>query len=295
MDDDIVKKGIKMTDKNLEALFQDVLDRVLNDDISLPSMPEIGVEVRTAISCDNTTCDSLTAIIAKDPALTAYLVKVASSPVYRRAIPPKTLTEVVGLLGFTATSSMVMMHCAHNLVKVRTPAAKELFNHTWERLVIKTAVASFLSQYLKFGPMDQVQLAMLLTEVGSMSVLSTMLETSETPDSDMYFQMCRQYSKRLGGAALKKWEIDPMIVDLSQDCGEWDKTWEDKLNLLDIANLALYYTVKLTSDNPSLPNLDSIAAFAKIPEDLRTCSEDNWLDIIKDNDEEIQNIVSSFK
>ena len=218
-----------MTD--LQTLFQEVLDNVLKDDLRLPSMPDVAMEVRTAVSKDSTTCDTLTDIIAKDPALTAYLVKAASSPVYRRAVPPKVLSDVVGLLGFAATNSLVMIHCSRNMVELKSATAKKLFNHTWERLVVKTSVASFLAQELKYRPVDEVQMAVLLTEIGSLAVLSTMLDASETPDEDIYFQMCRQYSKQIGSAALKKWEVDPTIIDVLSDCGNWEKTWDDKLNL----------------------------------------------------------------
>ncbi len=282
-------------DSNLEALFQEVLDRVLSDELKLPSLPDVAMNVRSAIADDNTTIDTLTEIIAKDPGLTAYLVKAASSPIYRRAVPPKTLGEVVGLFGFSATNSLVMVHSTRNLVELNSPIAKELFNHTWERLVVKTSIASFLAQQLKYRPVEEVQMAMLLTEVGSLSVLSAMLETSETPDADIYFQMCRQYSKRLGVAALGLWGIDETIVDLVNDCGNWEKTWSEELNLLDIANLSLYFTVQLTTNNPSLPDIESLAAFNKIPESMRACSKPNQLDLITSNDEEIQTIIAAFK
>ncbi|CAN5161103.1 hypothetical protein BH11PSE11_BH11PSE11_36760 [soil metagenome] len=284
-----------MTDTNLQSLFQDVLDRVLKDEVRLPSMPDVAMKVRSAIAKDSTTTDTLTAIIAKDPALTAYLVQAASSPIYRRAVAPKTLSEVVSLLGFAATNSLVMIHSSRNMVAIKNPTAKKLFNHTWERLVIKTSIASFLAQQLKYRPVEQVQMAMLLTEVGSLSVLSAMLDTSETPDTGIYFQMCRQYSKQIGSAALTKWGVDQTIIDVLNDCGQWNKTWNEKLNLLDIANLALYYTVRMTSENPTLPAIESLAAFQKIPEDMRSCSKPDWLDLVSDNNDEIQAIISAFR
>jgi HD-like signal output (HDOD) protein len=100
-----------MTDLHLQTLFKEVQDNVLKDDLRLPSMPDVAMEVHTAVSKDSTTCDTLTDVIAKDPALTAYLVKAAPSPVYPRAVPPKVLSDVVGLLGFAATNSLVMIHC----------------------------------------------------------------------------------------------------------------------------------------------------------------------------------------
>jgi len=284
-----------MTETNLHALYQEVLDRVLQDDLRLPSLPDITMKVREAISAENTTCESLTEIISRDPALTAYLVQAASSPLYRRAVPPKALADVVGLLGFSATNSLVMLHSVRDMVELKDATAKKLFNYTWERLVVKTSVASFLAQQFKFRPVDHVQMAMLLTEIGSLATLSAILETSQTPDEQTYFQMCRQYSKSIGCAVLTKWQVDPKIIDMLGQCGHWEQTWEDKLSLLDIANLALYYTVRLTSDKPSLPKFESLAAYSKIPKELAKSSKPDWLDLISDNREEIQNIISSFK
>ncbi len=284
-----------MTDKNLETLYQDVLDKVLNDNMRLPSMPDIAMKVRSAITQEHTTNASLTAIIAKDPALTAYLVQAASSPIYRRSTAPKTLSEVVGLLGFAATNNLVMIHSSRHMVELKDATAKKLFSYTWERLIMKTSIASFLAQQFNFRPIEQIQMAVLLTEVGSLAVLSTMLSTSETPDSAVYFQMCRQYSKKIGCSALTKWGVDQTVIDLLNDCGKWDKTWDEKLNLLDIANLSLYYTVMMTTENPTLPDIDWLAAYQKIPESMRDCSKPNWLTLITENNDEIQSSISAFK
>src|SRR4051812_24138181 len=116
-----------MSNKNLESLYQEVLDKVLEDDLRLPSMPDIAMNVRSAISKETTTNASLTATIAKDPALTAYLVQAASSPVYRRAMAPRTLADVVSLLGFAATNSLVMLHASRSMVALKTDTAKKLF------------------------------------------------------------------------------------------------------------------------------------------------------------------------
>lgn len=289
-----------MNEAELENLYQEVLDGVLNDELRLPSLPDVTMKVREAVAAESTTCDTLTEIIAKDPGLTAYLVRAASSPVYRRAVPPTTLTEVVGLLGFAATNSLVMLHSIRSLVSFDHPVAIGLFNHTWERLVVKTSIASFLARHLKFHPIDRVQMAMLLTEVGSLSVLSAMLECVKgedlkATDAEVYFQMCRKYSKSIGCEVLKKWKIDETIITLLSDCGQWEKSWDDDINLLDIANLSLYNTVLFTNKEPNLPELTSLAAYQKLPEELQALSEDNWMSVISENKEEIESIIASFK
>jgi HD-like signal output (HDOD) protein len=178
---------------------------------------------------------------------------------------------------------------------LKDAVAKKLFNHTWERLVVKTAIASFLAQKLGYRKVDQVQMAMLLTEVGSLSVLSAMIDSDGALDVEIYFQMCREYSKTLGGILLEKWNVDATIVKVLRQCGQWEETWEDKLNLLDIANLALYYTVLHTVKEAKLPALESLVAYKKIPEAMNKCSKPNWLSLITENEDEIKIIINSFK
>lgn len=285
-----------MTDADLNQIYQNVLEKVLNNSVVLPSMPDITMRVRQAVADERTTAESLTEILAKDPALTAYLVQAASSPVYRRAVPAKTLSEVTSLLGFSAISSLVMLHSTRHMVDLKSAESKTLFNHTWERLVVKTSIASFLSKKLKFFPVERVQMAMLLTEVGSLSVLSNMLSVTDKPDAQTYFAMCRLYSKKIGCEILNKWGVDPSISNMLARCGHWDSTdSESEIGLLDIANLALYYTVKMTTDSQDLPDVTSLTAFEKLPEALKDCSKENYLSLITDNDSEIQLIVQSFK
>ena len=229
-----------MTAIELNNLYQETLDKILHEQVRLPSQPDVMINVRKAVSDDNSTIQSISNIIAKDPGLTGFLVRAASSPIYRRAVPPQSLAEVVGMLGFSATSSLVSLYSTRNLVQLNSATSKELFNHTWERLVVKTSVASFLAQQFKFHPVDHVQLAMLLTEVGSLSVLSVMLDSAETPDTGIYFQMCRQFSKTIGCAVLKKWDVEQSIIDMLAESGQWNKSWGDTLSLLDIANLSSF-------------------------------------------------------
>lgn len=285
----------QQNDQALHLLYQQTLDSVLKDELRLPSQPDIMSRVRKAIAEDTATSESITAIIAKDVGMTAFLVQAASSPVYRRPVPPKTLSEVVSLLGFSLTCSLVTLYSIRNLVELKNTTARNLFRLTWDRLVLKTSLASFFAEQLKFRPLDQVQMATMLTEIGSLSVLAKLLEGDGTLEADLYFQMCREYSKRIGCEVLTQWKADELIVKMMKDCGKWEETWSEEVNLLDIANLSLYYTVLMSVDNPSLPELETLAAYKKLPEAMRECSKPQWLSVITNNEQEIKDIINSFR
>lgn len=277
------------------AVYRTVIKHVLSDSERLPSLPTITLKIRKAVGESNTTAASLAQLVGKDPALTALLMKSASCPLFRRAVAPKTLTEVVSLLGFEAVQSLVMLHSVRSLFVLRSSTMKKLLNHTWQRLILKTSLASFLAQRLDYRPMDEAQMATLLTEVGSLAVLSALIESNQAPDPETYFQLCRHYSKSLGSVLLNKWNVDQSFVTVLKQSGDWGQTAGDEIALIDIVNLSVYNTVLLTNKHAKLPPLESLAAFNKLPDSDRRCSKPNQLTLITENMKEIQAIVDTFR
>jgi HD-like signal output (HDOD) protein len=277
------------------AVYRTVIKHVLNDSERLPSLPAITLKIRKAIGDSHTDAHALAQLIGKDPALSTLLIKSASSPLYRRAVPPKTLSDVIALLGFANVNSLVMVHSVRSLFVMRSPVMKKLFSHTWQRLVIKTSLASFFAQKLRYRPMDEAQMGTLLTEVGSLAVLSALVESHTTPAPETYFELCRHYSKSLGSVLLNKWNVDSGYVTVLKQSGNWDQTADEGIALIDIVNLSIYYAVLFTNKSADLPPLESLAAYAKLLERDRRCVKPNWLALVVENKAEIQEIVNTFR
>lgn len=277
------------------AVYRTVIKHVLSDSERLPSLPAITLKIRTALSAPHSDAQLLAQLIGKDPALSALLIKSASSPLYHRSVAPKTLSEVIALLGLANVNRLVMVHSVRSLFVLRSPGMKKLFNHSWQRLVIKTSLASFFAQRLHYHPKDEAQIATLLTEVGSLAVLSALAETHEAPERETYFLLCRHYSKSLGCVLLNKWNVDNSYVTVLKQCGNWQHSPGEGIGLIDIVNLSIYYAVLLTTKSNNLPPLNSIAAFHKLSDENQRCTEPNWLALVVENKKEILEIVNTFK
>lgn len=277
------------------AVYRTVIKHVLSDSERLPSLPTITLRIRKAISDPNATAQSLAQLIGKDPALSALLIKSASSPLYRRAVAPKTLADVIALLGFANVNSLVMVHSVRSLFVLRSPVMKQLFNHTWQRLVVKTALASFFAQRFGYRPMDEAQMATLLSEIGSLAVLAALNENNHTPDPATYYKLCRHYSKSLGSVLLNKWNVDKSFVVVLKQSGHWEQTEGSNISLIDIVNLSIYHTVLLTNRNADLPALPSLAAYHKLSESQQQCSRSNCLAVVTEHKSEIQDFINTFK
>lgn len=92
-------------------------EQILNDDPILVSLPEVFMRIREVVSDPASTVEEVTAVIGKDPSLTAKLLKLVNSAFYARtlrvsgALPPgrvDTLSRAVLLLGLNQLSTLAM-------------------------------------------------------------------------------------------------------------------------------------------------------------------------------------------
>lgn len=93
------------------------IDRILAGDPMLVSLPEVFMRIREVVSDPGSTMEEATAVIGKDPSLTAKLLKLVNSAFYARTLrvsgglPPgrvDTLSRAVMLLGLNQLSTLAM-------------------------------------------------------------------------------------------------------------------------------------------------------------------------------------------
>lgn len=287
--------GGKPINSEQYVVYRSVIQRVLNDEEHLPSLPSITLKIRHALADDNTTTESLAQMIGKDPALSALLMKTASSPLYRTLEQPQAIRDVIALLGMQTIGNLTMLHSVRSVFLLRSPKLKKLFTHTWKRLAIKASFASLLAQKIGYQPADQAMMTALLSEVGSLSVLSALQELPEVPTDETYFALCRNYSKSLGSILLSKWSIEKDIIDVIKKVGQWEYSHGEQIQLIDIVNLALYNTIlHSASKSKPLPPINTLAAYKKLKPPYNILKKPSLMGLVVDNKDELSQMVKSF-
>ncbi len=276
-------------------IYRSIIKRVLDDNEGLPSLPTITLKIRQAIDNENTTVDTLAQLVSRDPALTALLMKCAASPLYRTVSQPTTIQGVISLMGMPAVGSVVMTHSLKSLFPIHNTALRKLFNHTWKRQITKGSMAALIGKKLYYHPAEEALTASLLSEVGTLAVLSAFSASKDIPSEETYFALCRDYSKSLGTILLTKWNVDKRLIDTVKNCGQWQYTEPGKTSLIDVINLALYQTVMRTKSNPNLPRLKDLAAYQKLLSPFNAIDKDGGLLIVSDHQDEIDAITGTFR
>ncbi|NRB41297.1 MAG: HDOD domain-containing protein [Pseudomonadales bacterium] len=276
-------------------IFRSVIRKVLDETEELPSLPSITLKIRKAVADPDTTAVQLARLISQDPALSALLIKYSSSPLYRNKEPITTLQGAIQILGMTTVANIVMTHSIKSVFPMRTVQLRKLFDRSWLRQIDKASMGVFIASRVKYRPADEVLVTSLLTEVGTLAVLSALAQSEDTPTEDVYIDMCREYSRKLSMVLLTKWNVDKRLLDIVKHCGEWQYSRSDKLDVLDIINLALYHTALQGKNCRDLPPLKTIKAYLKLPRSANELSQDSrQLLLIENNLQAIQALSRSL-
>jgi HD-like signal output (HDOD) protein len=292
----VANRGIAVTGATSDyAIYRQVVTQLMSGEEQLPSLPAITLEIRRALSDPEVSLAQLNRLISRDPALSAILMKYASSALLRTQLPPKSLLDVLRVLGIAQVDRITMVHSVKSLFTLHSPAHKKLFLEAWERLVLKASSSAFLARVVGHVAPDQALLASLLSEVGTLAVLSAFKTAAEIPSPELYYKLCREYSKSLGVIVLKKWAVDDAYIKVIRHAGDWQYRERAELELVDLINLSLFHAIKLVGRTSDLPPLTELAAYGKLPAPLDFISDSGELVVLASHKAEIEAIAATLR
>ena len=277
------------------SIYRRVVSQLLQGEEQLPSLPAITLDIRRALGDAQVPMSALVRLIGRDPALSALLMKHASCALYRHSHAPKTLQDVITLLGMGEVDRITMTHSIKSLFTLHSPAHKRLFVEAWGRLVLKASTSALLARLLGHVAPQHALLASLLSEVGTLAVLSAFRDASTPPNQELYGKLCREYSKSLGVIVLKKWAVNDEYIEVTRQAGNWQSTSSPRIDLLDLVNLALYHALKERHADIELPPLQELAAYRKLLPPQNFIGENGELRLIIERREDIHAIADTLR
>ncbi|PTT80863.1 hydrolase, partial [Pseudomonas sp. HMWF010] len=218
-----------------------------------------------------------------------------SSALFRQAIAPKNLRDVITLLGLAEVDRITMVHSIKSLFTLHSAAHKRLFVETWERLVSKASICAMLARLLGHVTAEHALLASLLSEVGNLLILSAFKNNQQVPSSQLYDKLCREYGTSLGVIVLKKWSVDEHYIEVIRHAGDWQHSSGKSLQLLDLVNLARYHATKQHNPSAELPPLTQLAAYQKLLPPQDHIGENGELSLVITHQDEILAIAQTLR
>jgi len=275
--------------------YKNAVSELLESHERLPQLPAITLEIRQVLARSDSSVNSLSKVIARDPDLSHLLLRYASSVMMHSQMPPQSVFDVVRILGMAQVERITMLHAVKALFAGNTQAYTRIFAASWDRLTTKASMSALIAKKVRQVAPDYALLGSLLCEVGTLAVLSV-FKSSElpVPNRDTYVSLCREFAKSLGIVLLQKWEMEEGHIQLVREVGNWQAGEDDPFGLIDAVNLGLYHSLKLRMTANRLPPITHLAAYQKLSDKYNAITDTNELELVVMNRDEIRTIADSL-
>jgi putative nucleotidyltransferase with HDIG domain len=222
-----------------EIFVTELLDDLESGQLQLPTLPEVALRVRDAVEDEDANATQIADIIAQDAALSARLIQVANSPLYRGRQEIDRLSMVVARLGSKLVRNLVTSQVMKQMFQATHDEIDQRLRTVWEHSVQVAAIARALSGPCPGILPDQAMLAGLLHDIGTLPILYRVEERDELLDTPgLLDSLISRLHTRIGGAILRHWKFSDSLVAVAAEHEDLDRYHEGGPDLVDVVQVA---------------------------------------------------------
>ncbi len=246
-----------------EKVAKAIIAAIDADKLVLPTMPEMAIKVREVAEDADASIKQLNDVISNDAALTARIIKVANSALFRGAREIEDLGMALSRLGMQTTSNLATGLAMEQMFQATSDIIDKRMREVWSKSSEIAGICHVLCKhYTKLRP-DQAALAGLVHQIGVLPILSfaeehpALMRDSMTLDS-----VIDQIHPLIGAKILTTWEFPSELRKIPKDCTNFsrDIPSADYADLVTVAMLQSYAGTKKTE----LIDLQNVTAFARL-------------------------------
>lgn len=222
-----------------DPFVQELLHDLEQDRFELPTLPEVALRVRDAVERDDTSARQIAELIGTDAALSARLIQVVNSPLYRSSRPIDSLPHAVSRLGNSLVRNLVTSLVMKQMFQATTDFLDRRLRALWEHNVEVASIARMLAQGIPDVSPDQAMLAGLLHDVGALPIL-TRAEDNPRLLGDMITldRLVAEYHPRIGARILESWGFPAGMVAVAAEHEDLDRDPDGPPDLVDVVLVA---------------------------------------------------------
>lgn len=213
-----------------EETLRNLLEAIEADEVSLPTLPEVAIDVKEAAESPDVTVGQLASMIGQDTALTARILKVANSPLLRSGWEVTDLQLAVGRLGVIYTSNLAIGFAMEQMFQSKSKTIDLKLREVWRKSLQVAGICHAICRRQPEVRSDLAVLAGIVHMIGALPVLAyadahdDLLANPAGLD-----QVIESIHPVLGTRILKQWEFPELLAqvpsgytDLSRQSGQLD-------------------------------------------------------------------------
>lgn len=236
-------------------------DAIESDRLILPTMPEMALRVREVAENSDASVKQLATVIGHDAALTARIIKVANSALYRGASEIQDLNMALMRLGMTTTCTLATGLAMEQMFQATTDMVDKRLRQVWATSSEIAGMCTVLCKlYTKLRP-DQATLAGLTHKIGVLPILSyaedhpSLLKDSITLDT-----IIKATHPQIGEKILAAWDFPKDIRNVPRAHLDFERAGQQP----DYADLVTVALLQAQPDQFSHVDYSTVTAFERL-------------------------------
>jgi HD-like signal output (HDOD) protein len=201
-----------------EKVANDIITAIESDALVLPTMPEMAIKVREISEGKDASIMDLSKVISNDAALTARIIKVANSPLFRAPREIEDLNMALSRLGMEYTSNLATGLAMEQMFQATSDVIDRRMREVWASSSEIAGICHVLCKhYTKLRP-DQAALAGLTFQIGVLPILSYAEDHPNLmKDSITLESVINAIHPRIGVKILEAWEFPSELRAVPSD------------------------------------------------------------------------------
>ncbi len=248
---------------------QDFLDHVKTEleanRLILPTLPDIALKVRDAVSKGDASSQELSNMIATDAALSARLIQVANSPLYRGTVEIKNIQMAVTRLGNSTIRTLITSLVMQQLFKPTSALLESYFRQVWEQGVNVSAISRALATFVPHLSADEAMLAGLIHQIGKLPILTLVEKIPEFKDSPSRLdKLLDKAHPHVGKIIMDTWNFPQELKCVASEYVDFQRDHEGPADYVDLVQVAFLQSIAGTDHPASRVDWTTVAAFNKL-------------------------------
>lgn len=274
-----------------DVFYNTILEEMDSGKLVLPTLPEVALQVREVVDDPDATAKQLAEIITTDAALSARLLKVANSPLYRGRTQIDSIQMAVSRLGLVMVRNLVTSLVMEQMFQATTNRLDKRLRELWEQSTKVAAASQVIAAKLPSIKTDEAMLAGLIHAIGVLPILMKADDDGDLiRDSKKLDHLIENLYPRLGATILKNWDFPANLVEVAEEHKNLNRnSGETGPDLVDVVQVAVLQSYNGTDKAVDPLSLNNVVAFKQVGADTGFSVEE-----LEEDSEEYREALALF-
>ena len=230
---------------------ESILDDLQNERLPLPTLPEVALRVRDTADDEDASISDVARIIETDAALSARIVQVGNSALYRGVAAAETVQAAAMRMGLDTVRTLATSLAMKQLFQATHPVVDAYLRKAWKQSTDVAAISAVIAKSANGLDADSALLAGLTHSIGLAPILvKAESEPKLLADKQALDRLLYELHPVIGSRILQQWDFSDALVRVPAEHLQVTRDGADgSADYVDVVQVALIQTL----DDPGHP------------------------------------------